>query len=192
MKIGLLRIAIAVTIAAASGVVALIALPTASADECSPGYYWSKTHGNCVERPDNNPAGATAQCADGLYSHSETVNASENCSGHGGVIAECPCGATSHAASTPPVTQASVPNMRGDAALGQPCSNSQRFIFGYDANGNVLACAGDVKDGTWVSSAALYGVQQIGAPCASGEGAAQSSDGRALVCVVDMGWQPGP
>ena len=79
-------IIIAVVIAAGSGIIAVAASPTSSADECGPGYYWSKTHGNCVERPDTNPAGATAQCADGLYSHSETRNASENCSGHGGAL----------------------------------------------------------------------------------------------------------
>jgi len=94
-----LRIIIAVIIAAAgSGIIALAA-PTASADECQPGYYWSKIHGNCVERPDNNPVGATAQCADGLYSHSETPGASENCSGHGGVVKQCPCGGAAAPAS---------------------------------------------------------------------------------------------
>jgi hypothetical protein len=188
----LLRIIMAVVIAVGGAIIALAAPPTAAGDQCPDGYYYSKTHGNCVERPDNNPVGATAQCADGLYSHSESPNASENCSGHGGVAKQCPCGTTSQAASTAAVTQASVPYVRADAALGQPCSNSQRFIFGYDANGNVLACAGDVQGGTWVGSAPLYGVQQIGAPCGSGNGTAQSSDGRPLVCATDMGWQPGP
>jgi hypothetical protein len=88
------------------------------------------------------------------------------------------------------MVQAPVPNMRNDAVLGQPCSNWQRYIFGYDANGNVLACAGNVKNGTWVSSAPLYGVQQIGAPCTSGT--AQSPDGLGLLCVTGSGWQPGP
>lgn len=89
--------------------------------------------------------------------------------------------------------QAAVPNMRSDAVLGQPCSNWQRYIFGYDPDGNILACAADVKNGTWVQAAPLNGVQQIGAPCAIGSGGtAQSPDGRALVCVTDMGWQPGP
>ena len=89
---GMLRIIVAVVIAVGGAVIALTAPPTAEADECPSGSYWSKSHQTCVERPDNNSAGATAQCADGLYSHSESPNASENCSGHGGVVKECPCG----------------------------------------------------------------------------------------------------
>ena len=88
----MLRIVNALIIAAGSGIIVLAGSPTAAANECPTGYYWSKSHGNCVEKPDTNPAGATAECADGLYSHSETPNADENCSGHGGVAQECPCG----------------------------------------------------------------------------------------------------
>ena len=88
----MLRIMITVIIAVGGAIIAVAEPPTAAADKCPSGYYYSKTHGNCVERPDNNPVGATAQCADGLYSHSETPGASENCSGHGGVVKQCPCG----------------------------------------------------------------------------------------------------
>ncbi len=49
-----MRIIMAVIIAAGYGIIALSAPPTASADECPPGYYWSKSHATCVERPDNN------------------------------------------------------------------------------------------------------------------------------------------
>jgi Protein of unknown function (DUF3761) len=89
----MVRLIMAVVIAVGGGLISVAAPPNALADKCPSGYYWSKTHSNCVERPDNNPAGATAQCADGLYSHSETPDASENCSRHGGVAKECPCGA---------------------------------------------------------------------------------------------------
>jgi hypothetical protein len=37
----------------------------------------------CVERPDPNSGGASAQCRDGTYSHSH--HHSGTCSGHGGV-----------------------------------------------------------------------------------------------------------
>ena len=86
-----------------------------------------------------------------------------------------------------------VPNMRNDAVLGQSCSNWQRYIFGYDANGNVLACAVAVNNGIWVKAAPLYGVQHIGAPCNLGGsgGAAQSPDGLGLICG-DTVWEPGP
>jgi hypothetical protein len=89
----------AVVIVVGGGIIALAAPPTAAAEQCPSGYYWSKAHDSCIERPDSNPAGATAQCADGLYSHSESPNASENCSGHGGVVKQCPCGVPAAAAA---------------------------------------------------------------------------------------------
>jgi hypothetical protein len=45
--------------------------------------YISKRTGYCVERVDANPVGAIAMCADGLYSHGETLRVT--CSRHGGV-----------------------------------------------------------------------------------------------------------
>jgi len=92
-----MRIIMAVIIAAGYGVIALSATPAASADECQPGYYWSKSHGTCVERPDNNPVGAVALCADGKYSHSESRTGT--CSENGGIAQRCPCGGA--AAATP-------------------------------------------------------------------------------------------
>lgn len=86
-----LRVIVAVIIGTGCGIITLAAPPIAAAGKCDPGYYWSRTHGDCVERPDNNPANATARCNDGLYSHSQTPGADENCSGHGGVAQMCPC-----------------------------------------------------------------------------------------------------
>jgi hypothetical protein len=96
----MLRVIVAMVIAVGGGIIALTAPPIAAAEKCDPGYYWSKTHGDCVERPDNNSVNATALCNDGLYSHSQTPGADENCSGHGGVAQMCPCGATAAAAFT--------------------------------------------------------------------------------------------
>ncbi|MFJ1760769.1 DUF3761 domain-containing protein [Amycolatopsis sp. NPDC088138] len=45
--------------------------------------YYRNVDGNCVHRPSDNPAGATAICKDGSYSYSQ--NHSGTCSGHGGV-----------------------------------------------------------------------------------------------------------
>jgi hypothetical protein len=95
---------------------------------------------------------------------------------------------------------ANVPGMATGASLGGPCTNFDRFIFGTDTAGETLACVafGGIE-GQWVSSAPLQGVQQIGAMCtnAGGDSAAQTADGRALVCVDGLsgpggGWQPGP
>lgn len=47
------------------------------------GDYYVNSSGNCVHRPSDNPAGATAQCNDGSYSYSQ--HRSGTCSGHGGV-----------------------------------------------------------------------------------------------------------
>lgn len=45
--------------------------------------YMSKRTNECAERVDANPVGAVAMCADGLYSHSQTL--SSPCSHDGGV-----------------------------------------------------------------------------------------------------------
>jgi hypothetical protein len=84
------RIIVAALLAVGSVTIALSAPPTASADDCPAGYYWSKAHSTCVERPDNNPVGAVALCADGKYSHSESR--SGTCSENGGIAQRCPCG----------------------------------------------------------------------------------------------------
>ncbi|WP_158090408.1 DUF732 domain-containing protein [Mycobacterium sp. IEC1808] len=92
-----MRSIIAVVIVAVGySIIALAAPSTATADECPPGYYWSKAHSTCVERPDDNPVGAVALCGDGKYSHSESR--SGTCSNNGGVAQRCPCGG----AATPP------------------------------------------------------------------------------------------
>jgi hypothetical protein len=94
-------IVMAVIIAAGYGIIAFSAPPMVSADECGPGFYWSKSHGDCVERPDNNPVGAVALCRDGKYSHSESRTGT--CSENEGVAQWCPCGGAAPAPSPPSV-----------------------------------------------------------------------------------------
>jgi hypothetical protein len=75
--------------------------PTARADDCSPGYYWSPAHQACVESPDSSNSDVTAICGDGSDSHS--LSHSGTCSHHGGVSQWCPCsGATSWSISDVP------------------------------------------------------------------------------------------
>lgn len=90
-----------------------------------------------------------------------------------------------------------VPGMRYDAALAGPCDNYQLFIFGRGRGGEPLRCHWipnqwpPVYTGFWVASYPLYGEQQIGAPCPGPKSAAQSPDGRPMVCLGAQGWQPG-
>jgi hypothetical protein len=55
--------------------------------ECPAGQHPESS--GCVEKPDPNSSGASAQCRDGTYSHSTTR--SGTCSGHHGVAQWCPC-----------------------------------------------------------------------------------------------------
>ncbi|WP_249025847.1 DUF3761 domain-containing protein [Mycobacterium europaeum] len=101
-----MRSLIAVIVAVVGyGIIALAAPPTAAADECPAGFYWSKAHATCVERPDDNPVGAVALCGDGKYSHSESR--SGTCSSNDGVRQWCPCGASPSLADVPAPTGAS-------------------------------------------------------------------------------------
>ena len=93
------------------------------------------------------------------------------------------------AAAEPAAGQQDVPNMQFNAVLGSPCDNTDRYIFGRTPDGQALACVAFDGSGTWVLSSPLHGVQQIGDPC-SGDGAAQTPDGRALICEYGQGWQP--
>jgi len=95
-----MRIIVAVINAAAYGIIGLSAPSSAHADECGPGYYWSKAHGECVERPDSNPVGAVALCGDGKYSHSESRTGT--CSENDGVAQWCPCGGAAPPSSNAP------------------------------------------------------------------------------------------
>lgn len=71
--------------------VATARLPLLESPPCD---YRSKRTGECVEGVDANPVGATAECGDGLYSHS--VTRSGTCSHHEGVAEWCPCGSSSN------------------------------------------------------------------------------------------------
>jgi hypothetical protein len=94
------------------------------------------------------------------------------------------------AGAQPPPGETDVPNMHYNAVLGAPCDNWTRNIFGRAPNGQALACVASNGRGTWVLSAPLRGVQVIGDPCPPGDAAAQSPDGRGLICEYHQGWQP--
>jgi hypothetical protein len=90
-----------------------------------------------------------------------------------------------------------VPGMDYDAHLAGPCDNYQLFTFGRGPGGEPLACHWipnqwpPIYTGFWVASYPLYGQQDIGAPCPGPKSAAQSPDGRPMVCLGAQGWQPG-
>jgi hypothetical protein len=68
-----------------------MATPPLPLYKCPIGTYGQ--NGGCVESPDDIPTNATAICADGVYSHSETE--SVTCQKHGGVAQWCPCSSAS-------------------------------------------------------------------------------------------------
>jgi hypothetical protein len=89
----MLRVIIAFPTALGGAMFIVGAVPTARADECGPGYYWSSAHQSCVESPDSSNSGVTAICGDGSDSHS--LSHSGTCSRHGGVAQWCPCASAS-------------------------------------------------------------------------------------------------
>jgi hypothetical protein len=95
-----------------------------------------------------------------------------------------------------PIPQAiGLPGLVDGAVLGQPCYNYPTYMFGQANNGNQLACVdqGTNTTGLWVRSVPVIGVRQIASRCSEADGvAAQSPDGRPLVCSSTAGWVPGP
>ncbi|UQX10263.1 DUF3761 domain-containing protein [Candidatus Mycobacterium methanotrophicum] len=83
----LLRVATLVAVAIASAVIGSTS-PANAVMQCSKGYYKAAS-GDCVHRPvcgvPSPPPGATAKCADGCYTFSETLDGDSTCHGHGGV-----------------------------------------------------------------------------------------------------------
>jgi len=137
-----MRIIVTVIITAGYGIIGLSAPSTAHADECGPGYYWSKAHGQCVERPDNNPVGAVALCGDGKYSHSESRTGT--CSENNGVAQWCPCGG-----AAPPSSNAPTP--LGKAGWGTGGSEGEAtqkaLAVCAAATGDVCQMAGGMHHG---------------------------------------------
>ena len=90
-----------------------------------------------------------------------------------------------------------VPGMSYEAHLGAPCFSWERNVFGRGRGGEALQCKWipnqwpPVDTGFWVISYPLYGVQAIGTPCPGPQSAAQSPDGRPMLCLGPRGWQPG-
>lgn len=93
-----------------------------------------------------------------------------------------------------PVPEAiGLPGYVRGATPGGDCYNYPRYIFGEGPGGQTLACVSQGVVGKWVRSVGVIGVRQIGAGCAESDGvAAQSPDGRPLVCSSTSGWVPGP
>ncbi|MBS1694150.1 MAG: hypothetical protein JST91_18210 [Actinobacteria bacterium] len=112
-------------------------------------------------------------------------------------------GSASAAAADPPSSDSpgrystDVPGMSYEASLGAPCTSWQVNVFGRGPGGEALQCRWipnqwpPIYTGFWVASYPLYGVQDIGAPCPGSQAAAQSPDGRPMLCLGARGWQPG-
>lgn len=77
----------------------------------------------------------------------------------------------------------SVPGITTGVYTGQPCSNTQTFIFGISMTGQPMAC-GHAMDGggIWGPALALVGVRPVGSPCTEANLVAQGPAGEPLVC----------
>lgn len=119
------------------------------------------------------PAQAT-RCTDQLdYSGDPRSNAEIN--SIGATTGQCPT----------PMTGVSndVPGLVSGAVLGQPCTNTQRFVFGQTAAGDTLLCTGQGSAGTWIRSIPVIGTRPLGSSCTEGfELAAQTPDGIPIIC----------
>jgi hypothetical protein len=76
-----------------------------------------------------------------------------------------------------------VPGMKR-AERGEPCSESEYFIFAISSDGQTLACLG--APGHYELSAPVIGERVPGTEC-NEEGLAQSPDGTPLLCLVAQG-----
>ncbi len=88
-----------------------------------------------------------------------------------------PASAIPSPTSTPPFP---VPGMKR-ADIGQPCSETEHFIFAISPVGQTLACRGQPPQ--YYRSADVIGERTMGAPCDE-EGLAQSPEGVPMICVV--------
>ncbi|BBX25449.1 hypothetical protein [Mycolicibacterium alvei] len=90
-----------------------------------------------------------------------------------------------------------VPGMSYEASNGAPCFSWERNVFGRGPGGTAMQCRWipnqwpPVYTGFWTYAYPLHGVQEIGTPCPGPQAAAQSPDGRPMLCLGAQGWQPG-
>jgi hypothetical protein len=92
-----------------------------------------------------------------------------------------------------------VPNVDHNAVQGQPCHSWTQYPFGLDANGNALICTsysagytdatGIQWKGAWSSAPPLIGMRDPGTPCSGSSEAAQSPDGKPMICEGGA-WTP--
>ena len=85
-----------------------------------------------------------------------------------------------------------VPGVVDGARLGQRCFNITAYVFGRSREGASMLClhlgGGSTDEGVWVASEPVVGVREDGATCSTTtEAAAQSPDGKPLVCS-DRRW----
>lgn len=96
----------------------------------------------------------------------------------GASTGQCPTPMTgSSGAST------SVPGITTGVVTGQPCTNTEKFIFGISPAGQAMACGHGINGGgIWGQSLGLVGVRPLGSPCTEVGLAAQAPDGSPMVC----------
>jgi hypothetical protein len=100
-----------------------------------------------------------------------------------------PSAPTALTPTSPPASPDPVPGMKR-AELGEPCTETNQFIFAISPTGQTLACRGEPP--RYYRSAAVIGERTLGMPCTE-EGLAQSTDGVPMMCLVkgsERVWAP--
>lgn len=76
-----------------------------------------------------------------------------------------------------------IPGITLGVVTGQPCSNTESFIFGLSPGGQPMACGHALNGGgLWGPAIALVGVRPVSSPCTESGLAAQSPEGFPMVC----------
>lgn len=93
--------------------------------------------------------------------------------------------------SMPP--QASFTGVEANVIGGQPCGAREKYVFGRDVDGNLMACHWAQYADTFLwdgpLQGSLVGVREPGMQCLAGETSyAQSPDGYPLACSADGAW----
>lgn len=121
---------------------------------------------------------ASAERCTNLINYAGDPRSNAEINSIGAVSGRCPTPLTGSSGASN-----SIPGVTMGVVAGQPCSNTERYIFGVSTTGQPMACGHGLDGGgIWGPAIALVGVRPLGSPCTEAGLAAQSPDGLPMVC----------